>query len=129
MKHFVIDAEKYGNEMRFINADAKKFNCCFEGLHISEENRVRVMTEKRIQPGEQLLIDYGKDFYIEGVDMNLSHISLSQTSPVRINRVKEGEKEGERQREGEGEGEREAEKEQRYPLWILQPILKGQGQG
>ena len=60
---FAIDAQKAGNETRFINHSFKNPNC--ERRYWQEGNILRVVftVKKRIPKDAQLLLDYGKNYW------------------------------------------------------------------
>ena len=60
--YFVIDASEHANEMRFVNhSDTPNLSA----VYICDRNLVHTafIAKKNIQPGEELTIDYGKDFW------------------------------------------------------------------
>eukprot|EP00967_Tisochrysis_lutea_P092323 scaffold133041_cov31-Tisochrysis_lutea.AAC.2 len=82
---FDIDAEHYGNETRFIN-DYKGIavlpNVAFV-LHYAQgtgEMCVGVVTQRHVQKGEELLVDYGRHFWQTPLS---SRASSAPNSPIR----------------------------------------------
>jgi len=55
---WLIDAEKQGNHMRFIN-HSQNANICVKSLFYEGLMRMAMVSQKKINPGEQLLLDYG----------------------------------------------------------------------
>lgn len=63
--NLVIDAEKYGNELKYINSYlniAKKPNVVYTNIIIDGLPKVLYVCMRNIKPGEEFLIDYGEDY-------------------------------------------------------------------
>jgi SET domain-containing protein len=54
----VIDATRIGGRMRFINHSCEP-NCGFEKWVVRGEERCGVFAIRRVQPGDELTLDYG----------------------------------------------------------------------
>ena len=55
----IIDAGPIGNHTRFINHSCKE-NCQAKPLAV---NRIIIVAVKHIEKGEELYLDYGKDYF------------------------------------------------------------------
>jgi SET domain-containing protein len=65
---FDLDAEHYGNETRFINdykgvADHPNVALVLYHAHATGELSVGVVTQRQLQHGEEILVDYGRQFW------------------------------------------------------------------
>ena len=61
-----IDALNYGNELRFINDYrniAPSENVVIKNAYIDKKPRVLFVVTKQIKPGEQILTDYGEEYW------------------------------------------------------------------
>ena len=75
-----VDAAQYGNPIRYINHGTKT-NCAFQIAYKTDARGkivpvVFVRTKKMICPGDQLLIDYGKEFFKKE---DISHKAMEMT--------------------------------------------------
>jgi SET domain len=62
-----VDAGRAGNKLRFINhARPPKNNCAPRIVLINGLHRIGIYALRDIHPGEELLFDYGKDYYFDG---------------------------------------------------------------
>lgn len=60
-----LDAERTGNEMRFINSYigvAERPNAIMKTVYINSLPHIVVICTETIQPGEEILFDYGEDY-------------------------------------------------------------------
>ena len=77
-----IDARKSGGMGRFVNdyrGQATKPNCIFEKMQdVHGQPFVRIVTTRRVEPGEQLFVDYGKPFWVGHGSSMLSRDDLMQ---------------------------------------------------
>ena len=57
-----VDAEKYGNETRFINHRCRGANCVVKRKRIYGQEYLGIYAKRRIEIGEEFTFDYGEDF-------------------------------------------------------------------
>ncbi|KIK70705.1 hypothetical protein GYMLUDRAFT_89715 [Collybiopsis luxurians FD-317 M1] len=58
-----LDSEFAGNESRFINHSAKKFNCYAQVMMVHGNHRIGIYAHSHIEPGVELLLNYGTLFF------------------------------------------------------------------
>ncbi|KZV62721.1 SET domain-containing protein [Peniophora sp. CONT] len=63
---FTLDASYASNTARYINHDSKKVNCQARVRLVGGEHRIALIAERNISVGEELFLDYGKEFPIPG---------------------------------------------------------------
>lgn len=58
-----VDAQKFGNLLRFANHSAKDANIVVQYSCFEREMKIAFWSKRRIKPEEELYIDYGPDFF------------------------------------------------------------------
>jgi hypothetical protein len=83
---WVIDGAKFGNKTRFINHAATAqdgLNCEAKIFLVNGEHRIKFFALRDINPGEELLFNYGKKFAEKhGLDKKLPKVRDSTTKGV-----------------------------------------------
>jgi len=59
-----IDSSFVGNATRYINHSKTEFNCYAKVLLVGSEQRIGIMAGRDLEAGEELLMDYGEEFFI-----------------------------------------------------------------
>lgn len=62
-RKYYIDSGKYGNVSRFINHSCKNNNTIFKKLTERNERTAAIITTKEIYPGDEVLLNYGKEYF------------------------------------------------------------------
>ncbi|KAL0062283.1 Histone-lysine N-methyltransferase setd7 [Marasmius tenuissimus] len=58
-----VDAERAGNESRYINHDGARPNCRARIKRVNGEHRIGLYANWDLEPGTELLLDYGPDYF------------------------------------------------------------------
>merc|ERR1711871_403202 len=91
-----IDASKSGGIGRFINdyrGQTAKPNCQFEKMQdVHGRPFVRLVTTRRVEPGEQLFVDYGRPFWVRHRRSMVSRDELTQMQSEQLSTSLEGKK-------------------------------------
>ena len=77
---FGIDASKFGNEMRFINDYrniADEENAYFVIDRERGEYQTRIVASRYIEPGEEILTDYGEEYWRVIITLTLTALLSS----------------------------------------------------
>jgi len=60
----LVDSARAANETRFINHGSEdELNCQSEVIYSSDDWRIVLKASRDIEPGEELLFDYGKEYF------------------------------------------------------------------
>jgi len=64
---WIIDAAKVGNNTRYENhAKKPNFNCEAQIRLVNGEHRIGLVATKKIDVGEEILLDYGEGYWTNG---------------------------------------------------------------
>jgi hypothetical protein len=100
-----IDGLHFGNKSRFINHDANDANCEWAFRVVNYTRKCRIHAKKDIKAGEELFLDYGKDYFAHG---GAGVITLSNPSKAKDESVQHkniADKTAVKQGSGKGEQE------------------------